>query len=217
MVVAYVFKDKLGIADALGLKSGGAGDTPEGDQPEDEQPEQTVNPIDQGKWNESAINDWSPKVVTDMSRVPSDFDWVQYLKNNPDLITAGIDTKVESEKHFSLNGVMENRTYTPDKSITSQQSTIKANITRSAKDPLSELLKSPNYKRFWIMMERLRMSTENLAKRNTSRQHRLAREEFGYDARARALMSEYGISQSDYAKVNEGFTKYGYTKLKKPL
>ena len=49
----------------------------------------------------------------DYSVIPPEFDWVQYVKSNPDLKAAGIDTSEEARRHYALSGYQENRPNAP--------------------------------------------------------------------------------------------------------
>lgn len=52
----------------------------------------------------------------DRGYLPQDFDWQKYINapSNEDLRRAGIDSKVEAERHFALYGRSENRAGLPD-------------------------------------------------------------------------------------------------------
>jgi lysozyme family protein len=66
---------------------------------------------------ETVANQWGEKAATSnpagyqqaMSRVPADFNWYGYLKSNPDLVRAGIDTPEEAKRHYGYFGHKENR------------------------------------------------------------------------------------------------------------
>ena len=59
---------------------------------------------------------WEAGKGYELGYLPQDFDWQKYINapSNEDLRRAGIDTKVEAERHFALYGRSENRAGLPD-------------------------------------------------------------------------------------------------------
>ena len=49
----------------------------------------------------------------DLGKVPPEFNWIEYLKSNPDLYNAGINTAIEAKRHYVGYGYKENRPNAP--------------------------------------------------------------------------------------------------------
>ena len=61
----------------------------------------------------SELTSWGAGEKANLSRVPPGFNWVEYVKSNPDLKAAGIDTAEEAKRHYALTGYQESRPNAP--------------------------------------------------------------------------------------------------------